>query len=214
MSQDSPLVFVVDDDAFVRDRVKGLLRSVACEVRTFASAEEFLSSERPDTLGCLVLDVRLPGASGLDVQRHLIQENIRVPIIFITGFADVRMSVEAMKAGAVDFLTKPFRDQDLLDALQQAIERDRIVRRHRSENVDLQNRYDRLTLREQQVLALLVQGLLNKQIGHALKITESTVKLHRGRLMRKMGADSVAALVWIFDKLSLAGANAHSKAAS
>lgn len=205
MTQRQPVIFVVDDDVLVRDRVKGLVRSVGCEARGFASAEEFLSSEHPEAPRCLVLDIRLPGASGLDLQRHLLQENIRIPIVFITGYGDIRMSVEAMKAGAIDFLTKPFRDQDLLDAIQQAIECDRIARRQQSENAELQKRFDRLTSRERQVLALLVQGFVNKQIGHALRITEPTVKLHRSRLMHKLGADSVATLVWMFGKLGLAG---------
>ena len=182
------MVFVVDDDVSVREALRNLLRSVGLKVETFASAQEFLSGKRPDGPGCLVLDIRLPGVSGLDLQHRLIEEKIRVPIVFISAHADVPMSVRAMKAGAVEFLTKPFRDQELLDAVHQAIESNREERRREREHEELRRRYGSLTLREQDVFKLVVKGLLNKQIADEIKITEPTVKMHRARVMEEMGA--------------------------
>ena len=203
MTEQAPVVFVVDDDVSVREALKNLLRSVAFKVETFASAQEFLSSKRPDAPGCLVLDIRLPGGSGLDLQRRLIGAKIQIPIIFISAHADVPMSVRAMKAGAVEFLTKPFRDQEILDAVHQAIERDRAERDRARETEAARKRYNSLTSREQEVLALVVQGFANKQIGDELNISEPTVKMHRGRLMDKMGADSLPDLVRIAEKLGI-----------
>ena len=203
MTEQAPVVFVVDDDVSVREALKNLLRSVGFKVETFASAQEFLSSKRPDAPGCLVLDIRLPGGSGLDLQRRLIGAKIQIPIIFISAHADVPMSVRAMKAGAVEFLTKPFRDQEILDAVHQAIERDRGERDRARETEAARKRYNSLTSREQEVLALVVQGFANKQIGDELNISEPTVKMHRGRLMDKMGADSLPDLVRIAEKLGI-----------
>lgn len=203
MSSQQPVVFVIDDDVSVREGLKNLLRSVGLNVKTFSAAGEFMSSERPDAPGCLVLDVRLPGISGLDLQRQLVEAKIEVPIIFMTGHGDIQMSVRAMKAGAVEFLTKPFRDQDLLEAVQQAIERDRRERQQRAQISELRARYVALTSGEQEVLALVVRGLVNKQIGEQLNITEPTVKLHRGRLMDKMKADSLADLIRIAQRLGI-----------
>jgi len=203
MTEQAPVVFVVDDDVSVREALKNLLRSVGFKVETFASAQEFLSSKRPDAPGCLVLDIRLPGGSGLDLQRRLIGAKIQIPIIFISAHADVPMSVRAMKAGAVEFLTKPFRDQEILDAVHQAIERDRAERDRARETEAARKRYNSLTSREQEVLALVVQGFANKQIGDELNISEPTVKMHRGRLMDKMGADSLPDLVRIAEKLGI-----------
>ena len=204
MSPERGVVFVVDDDTSVRDALQNLLRSVGLYVQASANAQEFLSSKRPDTPGCLVLDVRLPGASGLDLQRQLIEAHIQIPIVFLTGHGDIPMSVRAMKAGAIEFLTKPFRDQDLLDAVQQAIEQDRVARLQNAEVAALRERYDSLTTREQEVLNLVAQGLLNKQIGGKLQISEPTVKLHRGRVMHKMSADSLASLIRMAEKLGIA----------
>src|SRR5579884_3389726 len=195
MSAESSMVFVIDDDYSVRESLRNLLHSVGLSVRTYESAQEFLAAERPDVPACLVLDVRLPGVSGLDLQRQLVQANTQIPIIFITGHGDIRMSVEAMKAGAVEFLTKPFRDQDLLDAVQQALERDRIARQHQAEAAVLHLRYEALTPREREVMVLVAQGLANKQIADELKVSEPTVKLHRGRMMHKMEAESLADLI-------------------
>lgn len=203
MSAEACMVFVIDDDQSVRESLRNLLRSVGLSVRTHESAQEFLAAERPDVPACLVLDVRLPGVSGLDLQRQLVHANTQIPIIFITGHGDIRMSVEAMKAGAVEFLTKPFRDQDLLDAVQQALERDGIARRHRAETAVLQLRYESLTPRERDVMVLVAQGLANKQIADELKVSEPTVKLHRGRMMRKMEAESLADLIRIAGKLGI-----------
>ncbi len=203
MSAEPSIVFVIDDDRSVRESLRNLLRSVGRCVRTYESAQEFLTAERPDVPGCLVLDIRLPGLSGLDLQRQLVQANTQIPIIFITGHGDIRMSVEAMKAGAVEFLTKPFRDQDLLDAVQQALERDGIARRHRAETAVLQLRYESLTPREREVMVLVAQGLANKQIADELKVSEPTVKLHRGHMMRKMEAASLADLIRIAGKLGI-----------
>jgi FixJ family two-component response regulator len=207
MNQAAPVVFVVDDDVSIREGLRNLLRSVGLSVEVFETAQEFLARRRPDVPACLVLDVRLPGSSGLDLQRKLTEADIDVPIIFVTGHGDIPMSVRAMKAGAVEFLTKPFRDQDLLDAVQQAIERDRAVRQRRSESLELHNRYDSLTAREREVMALVVRGLLNKQIAAELGATEATVKLHRGRVMHKMQADSLADLIRMAERLGTPASN-------
>ncbi len=205
MGQDSPVVFIVDDDVSIREALKNLLRSVGLAVETFRTAQEFLSSKRADGPSCLVLDVRLPGPSGLDLQRQLLEAEIQIPVIFITGHGDIQMSVRAMKAGAVEFLTKPFRDQELLDAVHEAIEKNRRDRLQRAEATEARKRYDALTNREQEVLALVVRGLLNKQVGDRLNISEATVKLHRGRLMQKMGAESIADLIRIAERLKIQG---------
>lgn len=198
-----PIVFVVDDDASVREALSSLIRSIDLNVETFSSAREFLQHKRPDVPACLVLDVRLPGLSGLDLQRELATAKNGIPIIFITGHGDVPMSVRAMKAGAVEFLTKPFRDQELLDAIQQAIERDRELLKHRSETTMLNARYQALTPREREVMGLVVRGLLNKQIAGELGTSEITVKIQRGQAMKKMQAQSVPELVRISEKLGL-----------
>ena len=195
MPEPDPVVFVVDDDASLRHALTNLLRSVGLRVETFGSAREFLAGPRPDAPGCLVLDVRLPGVSGLDLQRELAAAQIDLPIIFITGYGDIPMTVRAMKAGAVEFLTKPFRDQDLLDAMQQALERDRVAWHRRAALAAVRQRYDRLTPREREVMRLVVAGWLNKQIAAELGTSEIMVKVHRGQVMRKMQAASVADLV-------------------
>jgi FixJ family two-component response regulator len=197
------IVFVVDDDPSIREAIKSLISLVGVRVETFGSAQEFLRSERPDLPGCVVLDVELPGLSGLDLQRELAAHGIKIPIIFITGYGDIPMSVRAMKAGATEFLTKPFRDQDLLDAIEQALEHDRAARWHSKEIAELRKRFDALTSREREVMSLVVAGWLNKQIGFELKISEITVKIHRGRVMGKMGAQSLAELVRMTERLEL-----------
>jgi len=195
------IVFVVDDDPSIREAIKSLVNLAGLRVETFGTAQEFLRNERPDLPGCVVLDVELPGLSGLDLQRELAAHGIKLPIIFITGYGDVPMSVRAMKAGALEFLTKPFRDQDLLDAIQQALERDRAARHQSKEIAELRKRFDALTSREREVMSLVVAGWLNKQIGFELKISEITVKIHRGRVMNKMGAQSLAELVRMTERL-------------
>ena len=199
----SPTVFVVDDDVAVREALSSLVRSIGLNVEMFSSAMEFLRRKRLDAPACLVLDVRLPGLSGMEVQRELTAADNQIPIIFITGHGDIPMTVRAMKAGAVEFFTKPFRDQDLLDAIQQAIERDAAALQQRSKTAELRARYQTLTPREREVMGFVVQGLLNKQIAGELGTSEITVKIQRGQVMQKMQAKSVPDLVRISEQLSL-----------
>jgi FixJ family two-component response regulator len=201
MSTEAPIVFVVDDDASVRPAMESLIRSVGLRVKSFASASDFLRYERPDAPACLVLDVRLPGLSGLDLQRELAGAGNTIPIIFITGHGDIPMSVRAMKAGATEFLAKPFREQELLEAVQQALERDRNKRLADAQLADLRRCYEGLTAREHDVMARVVKGRLNKQTADELGITEITVKVHRRHIMKKMGVKSVADLVRMSEKL-------------
>ncbi len=196
-------VFIVDDDASVREALANLMRSVGLHAQLFASAQEFLKTPQPDSPACLILDVRMPGLGGLDCQRQLADAGSHIPIIFMTGHGDIPMSVRAMKAGAVDFLTKPFRDQDLLDAVQQAIDRDRLRRAEERDLTDLRDRFIGLTPRERDVMAWVVSGRLNKQIAGELGTSEITVKVHRGHVMRKMQADSVADLVRMAGRLGV-----------
>ena len=199
----SQVVFVIDDDASMRDAVSRLLNAVGLTVQTFASAREFLAGRLPDVPGCVVLDVRLPGLSGLDLQREMVERGIHIPVIFITGHGDIPMSVQAMKAGAVEFLTKPFRDQDLLDAVRSGIQLDRQGRKERAELAELRDGLRQLTPREREVMSLVVAGLLNKQIALRLGTSEKTIKIHRSHVMQKMRADSLADLVRMSQKLGI-----------
>jgi FixJ family two-component response regulator len=208
-STDQPIVFVVDDDASMRQALARLLQSVQLRVEVFASPQEFLQSERPNVPSCLVLDVRLPGLSGLDFQAELAKADIRIPIVFITGHGDIPMSVRAMKAGAVDFLAKPFRDQDLLDAVTAAIQRDQKRREHENAMTDLRAHFSSLTPREREIMALVASGLMSKQIAAEVGLSEITVKVHRSHLMKKMGARSVADLVRMAEALELKSAKSQ-----
>jgi len=200
-TQDVPTVFIVDDDRDVRESLQELLESVGLDSKSFGTAQEFLSSTRSDSPSCLILDVRLPGISGLELQHELKRGKLSIPIIFLTAHADVPMSVKAMKSGAVEFLTKPFRQQDLLDAVQRSLTRDRIVREKQRDTAELQQRYNTLSVREREVMSLVVSGMLNKQIAAELAASEATVKMHRSQVMKKMLAKSLPALVRMADKL-------------
>jgi FixJ family two-component response regulator len=201
MKENEPIVYVVDDDRSVRDAVRKLISSVGLRVETFGSTREFLGAQRAEAPACLVLDVRLPDVSGLEFQRELSKANVQIPVIFITGHADIPMTVTAMKAGAIEFLTKPFRGQELLDAIQEGIAKDRAAIGEREQMKDLLARYESLTAREKEVLQLVASGLLNKQVGAELGASELTIKTHRGRVMQKMMADSLADLVRMAEKL-------------
>lgn len=205
MNETPPTVFVVDDDPSMRLYLKRLFESVSLRVLTFTSAEEFLHGTQPDAPACLVLDVQMPGLSGLDLQRELARAGLLIPVIFVTGHGDIPMSVQAMKAGAVEFLTKPFRNQELLDAVREGHARDREARRRGAEVADLRRRYEQLTPREREVFALVVAGLLNKQVAAQLGASERTVKAHRAAVVQKLEADSLADLVRMAEKLGVAG---------
>jgi len=201
--QSKATIAIVDDDPSVREGLSSLIRSAGLQVETFASAQEFLARPGAEAPSCLVLDLQLPGLSGLDLQRRMAEVGLEIPIVFLTGHGNIPASVQAMKAGAVEFLTKPFDEQDLLQAIQEAIERDRRTRQQHAEMRELQNRYESLTAREQEVMQQVVSGLLNKQVAAELNITEYTVKIHRGRVMRKMHAESLADLVRMAENLQI-----------
>jgi FixJ family two-component response regulator len=204
MKEAESIVFIIDDDPLYRASTERLLRSVGFTVQSFQSARDFVGSRRPNVPSCLILDVRLPGLSGLDLQRDLAEAGVHLPIIFVTGHGDIPMSVQAMKAGAVEFLTKPFRDQSQLDAIRQAIERDRVARQQRARDANLRRRYESLGPREHEVFKCVVSGMLNKQIADELGATERTIKFHRGHIMRKMQAKSLAELVRMAEALGIA----------
>jgi FixJ family two-component response regulator len=203
MRQPEAVIAIVDDDLSVREGLETLIRSAGWKAKTFASAQEFLARPRAEALSCLILDLQLPGLSGLDLQKRMAELEVEIPIVFLTGHGDIPASVQAMKAGAVEFLTKPFDEQDLLRAIEEAIERDQLARQRHAEMHELKGRYNSLTAREQEVMQQVVSGLLNKQVAAELNITEFTVKVHRGQVMRKMRADSLADLVRMGDKLGI-----------
>ena len=215
VTETQPVVFVIDDDSLVRDSIKDLLRSVGLGVESFASTQDFLSSKRPNAPGCIVLDVRLPGTSGLEFHRFLVDSNaVRLPVIFISGHGDISMSVKAIKSGAIEFLTKPVREQELLDAVQAGIARDREQREQARRTAELENRYTALTLRERDVFALVITGRPNKQIAAQLGLSEMTVKVHRSQITRKMRAKSVVELVRMADLLGISSAQSQRLLAS